>query len=88
MKVKELIELLSHQDPESEVVASSDAEGNGYSPVEGVYTGYYKPECTWMGEWKSHMDEDDFEDEDDEETYNEFVEDDDTIKAVCIFPVN
>ncbi len=44
MKVKELIEELSKCDPECEVILSKDAEGNSYSPADGIDDSYiYKP---------------------------------------------
>jgi hypothetical protein len=51
MKVKELIELLEKEDGEREVILSSDAEGNKYSPLTkdfGINT--YVPESTWNGD--------------------------------------
>lgn len=53
MKVKELIELLSGQDPEREIVLSKDAEGNNYSPLENFSEGSYTPDTAWSGEFVS-----------------------------------
>ncbi len=51
MKNKELIELLSTLDPESEVILQKDAEGNGYSPLAGADNdAVYIAETTWGGE--------------------------------------
>jgi hypothetical protein len=36
MKNKELIEILSAQDPEADVILQKDPEGNGYSPLSGA----------------------------------------------------
>jgi hypothetical protein len=36
MKVKELIKILSKENPERVVVLSMDEEGNGFSPLSGV----------------------------------------------------
>lgn len=36
MKVRELIEQLSHADPEADVVLQSDPEGNSFETCEGV----------------------------------------------------
>lgn len=41
MKVKELIEKLKAVDPDMLVVMSSDAEGNGFHPLEDAETGGY-----------------------------------------------
>lgn len=50
MKVKELIKLLQKENPERIVVMASDAEGNSYSPLDGISTAAYKAETTWSGE--------------------------------------
>lgn len=50
MKVKQLIELLSTFDPDSAVIVQKDAEGNGYSPLEGADNeAVYVAESTWAG---------------------------------------
>jgi hypothetical protein len=49
MKVKELLELLKDEDPERIVVMAKDGEGNGYSPLSGVWSGAYQAETTWYG---------------------------------------
>jgi hypothetical protein len=49
MTVKELIELLSKENPERIVVMAKDAEGNGYSPLSSFWVGAYKAETTWYG---------------------------------------
>lgn len=50
MKVKRLIELLSTFDPDSVVILQKDAEGNGYSPLEGAdHEAVYVPDSTWSG---------------------------------------
>lgn len=40
MKVKNLIDILNQVDSNAEVVLSSDAEGNGYSVLDEVDSGY------------------------------------------------
>ena len=45
MTVRDLIEKLSAEDPDREVVMSRDPEGNGYSPLYSYWTGIY-----WDGE--------------------------------------
>lgn len=37
MKVKELIEFLRKENPEAEVLLSSDEEGNSYEPADGGF---------------------------------------------------
>ena len=50
MKVSELIEQLQTMDPDSEVILQKDAEGNGYSPLEGADENcVYIAETTWYG---------------------------------------
>jgi len=41
MKAGELRKLLQSMDDETLVVLSRDAEGNGYSPLGGIYLGAY-----------------------------------------------
>lgn len=85
MKAKELIEILAKVDPGAEIILQKDAEGNGYSPLEGVDAdAVYVPASTWSGdvysmEWSAEdacMDNDEWE----------------AIKAkprcVVLFPVN
>lgn len=36
MTIRELIERLSHEDPDSLVVLSKDEEGNGYLPMRAI----------------------------------------------------
>lgn len=50
MKVKELLEALAETDPEAEVILQKDAEGNGYSPLEGVASNaVYIPDTIYSG---------------------------------------
>lgn len=86
MKVKELIELLKNEDPDSIVICQKDPEGNGYSPlysVEGDSQGYV-PDSTWSGErallkLTPELVEQGFSEEDVDETAE---------KAVFLVPVN
>lgn len=50
MKVKELLEELSKVDPERDVILQKDGEGNGFSPLYGLWEGSYLPDSTWSGE--------------------------------------
>lgn len=50
MTVRELIEQLSHVEPDRIVVMSKDGEGNGYSPLADFWKGTYWAETTWYGE--------------------------------------
>jgi hypothetical protein len=51
MKVKELVELLSGFDQNSEIIIQKDGEGNEYSPLSGVDNqAVYVPDSTWSGE--------------------------------------
>lgn len=50
MKIKELIERLQALDPEMQVIMQGDAEGNSYSPLEGVDENcVYIADTTWSG---------------------------------------
>lgn len=51
MKVKELLKFLNECDPDAEVILSSDAEGNKYSPcTEYENSLFYVPDCAYEGE--------------------------------------
>lgn len=49
MKVKELLEMLKNTPEDFEVILSSDAEGNSYSPASGLGDAYYDEENSWSG---------------------------------------
>ena len=50
MKVRELIKKLAELDPEAIVIVSKDAEGNRFSPLSQIDTGWYQADSTWSGE--------------------------------------
>ena len=50
MTVSELIALLKKEDPERIVIMAKDTEGNGYSPLYGMWSGAYLAETAWYGE--------------------------------------
>ena len=53
MTVRDLIDSLSGVPLDAEVILQKDPEGNGYSPLAGVFTTcIYSPETTWGGEIK------------------------------------
>jgi len=87
MKVKELIEKLNSFDPDIDIILQKDAEGNGYSPLEGVDgTVIYKPDSTYSGEVYSKdwtYDEACFENEKDWIDFKESTPD-----CVVLYPVN
>jgi hypothetical protein len=53
MLVKDLIEILKDANPEAKVIVSKDAEGNNYSPLEGVEKGHYISEAAHFGDFHS-----------------------------------
>lgn len=62
MLVKELKEKLKDVPDDYQVVMSSDAEGNSYSPLYEIDVVMYVPENTYMGEvwdkeWTAEMEE-------------------------------
>jgi len=66
---------------------SKDAEGNGYSPLSGVWPGWYEADSTYSGEIKDN--EDDFDHGDHEgwaSTYEEYLGD--AVPVVVLGPVN
>jgi hypothetical protein len=82
MKVKDLIEILQEQSPDTLIVMSKDAEGNGFSPLYTVSPdAYYVPETTWMG--------DAYTEEDMKECYDDEGEDrPEAGSAIIMWPVN
>lgn len=51
MTVKELKEKLKNYPDDMLVIVQKDAEGNGYSPLNGLNnTSVYIPEAPWFGE--------------------------------------
>jgi len=51
MTVKELKEQIKDLPDEMEVILQKDAEGNGYSPLEGIDSdAVYEPDSTWSGD--------------------------------------
>lgn len=51
MNVGELIAYLRDYPSETEIVLQKDAEGNGYSPLEGADTGIYIAASTYSGDF-------------------------------------
>lgn len=76
MTVKELMELLSAENPRAEVVLSKDGEGNSFSPACDYSVGFYVPESTWCGEFYP------------EKYSDEMDEDDKKIPALVLWPTN
>lgn len=81
MKVSELKEILSSLPNDTQIVMSSDGEGNSYSPLSGYCVGHYVPENTWSGMF---YEEDEFKSEC-EEGYCDL---DGSITVLCIWPNN
>lgn len=50
MKVRELKVLLNNFNDEDLVIIQKDTEGNGYSPLDYIWEGSYKPYYEWCGE--------------------------------------
>lgn len=49
MNVKQLIELLQQEDPDRIVICQKNVEGNKYSPLSNIRTGYYLANTTCSG---------------------------------------
>jgi hypothetical protein len=58
MKVAELIEQLRVFPQDSIVILQKDAEGNGFSPLDGLDVGHYVAETAWYGEVPAPEDDD------------------------------
>lgn len=84
MKVKQLIAELKKLPQDAEVIMSRDAEGNGFSPLDGFDIGTIHPDE--VGQHRidaffsnSHTDEACGLEKGERETF---------VKAICIWPVN
>ncbi len=83
MKVSDLINILSEQDPDAEVVLSSDGEGNSYSPLADYSIGAYDADTTWGGQFGASELTEEMEREG--YTKEDLIE---GVKAVCLWPTN
>ena len=84
MTVTELIEELTKLNGDRQVILQKDGEGNGYSPLAGIWSGKYEADCTWSGEAK-------LEELTEQDRLNGYSEEDLSINgapAVILFPVN
>lgn len=75
MTVQELYDEIKGLHPSTIVILAKDAEGNGFSPLDGAEKGKYFAETPWSG---------DFYGEDDEP----FGGSDDVVPAICLWPGN
>ena len=50
MKIKQLLKILQSEDQNREVILSSDAEGNNYSPLYCCNLGNYSPDSKYSGQ--------------------------------------
>lgn len=50
MKIKELLEILRSENPDREVILSSDGEGNNYSPLYCCNLGNYSSDSESSGQ--------------------------------------
>jgi hypothetical protein len=80
MTVAELIAQLNAYPSDTKIVLSKDAEGNSFSPLADLEDGRYFTDTTWSGEFVA------------EESWSEYVDDYDEerefIKAICLWPIN
>lgn len=85
MKVKDLIELLQTMPEDADVILQKDAEGNGFSPLEGADADcVYVPYNTWCGEvYDTRWTADDADMDEDE--WNDLLS---LPRSVVLFPVN
>lgn len=75
MKVKDLLEKLSHLNPDSLIVLSSDSEGNCYDTLYSIEDGHY-----YNSNWKELV----FLDEEDEES--DFEQEDCIHSCTVLYP--
>jgi hypothetical protein len=85
MKVIELKEAIKDLPDDMEIILQKDAEGNGYSPLEGADpNSVYIPETTWYGEvYSMERTADDAEME--EEDWEEIKK---NPRSLILYPVN
>ncbi len=82
LTVGELIAALKDEDPATPVILQKDAEGNGFSPLEGGDPGMYAAETTWSGEFYDLPKENPEDHELDDEPPS------DAVRAFVLYPVN
>lgn len=76
MKVKDLLRELEGVDPETPVLVSKDAEGNGFANLGAVHYAYTEDPTQWEVELTYPPDDDEEEDEDfpwNEDDYTEVI---------------
>lgn len=81
LTVGELIAALKDEDPATPVILQKDAEGNGYSPLEGVDPCMYLAETTWSGDTYDLPSRD-------AEPGEEGPPPEGSVRAVVLYPVN
>lgn len=83
MNKKELMAALQEYPDDAEIILQKDGEGNWYSPLEGIDSGWYFAENTWSGEFigESSTAEDNCQSD---VEYNEMKL---TPKSIVLFPV-
>lgn len=86
--VKMLKARLAEYPDDTIVIMSKDAEGNGYSPLAGVYSGHYEADSTWSGEIKDTEEDwnDDNFGDDKADSYAEYLGS--AVPVVLLGPVN
>jgi len=83
MTVGDLKRKLARHSEDLPVIMSKDAEGNGYSPLFGVWPAHYEAASSYNGEIKD--DEENYE-EDEYDSYAEYLGD--AVPVVLLGPVN
>ena len=77
MTIAELKEYLNQFNDDDVVIMSKDAEGNSFSPLSDGESGRYIAETTWSGEFH-----------DSTAALNGWINEDDGIGSVCLYPIN
>ena len=86
-ELKEYVNQLPSSLDECAVILQKDAEGNGYSPLQGIdEDSIYVPTSTWSGDvyYMNHSAEDNCMEEED---WDELKEDP-TKRCIVLFPIN
>ena len=86
MKVSELIKALEKYNPNDIVILASDAEGNGFSPLDDMSEDMYWPETAWNG--STHIRELTPELQERGFTEEDLAPKDQSLPCITLWPVN
>lgn len=80
--VKQLKKVLEAYEDDTIVVLQRDSEGNGYSPMAGLWPGTYVPDTRYYGDMYDEEELDNYED------LSLYARENDGKPAVCFYPLS